>query len=98
MAELTRRPSQLIRPLQVAESPVNFECKVFQILDFGTETAGGSLVIGEIVSVHLAEEVLRDGRIDGQRLDLVGRMGGMQYTRTRERFEMERPGLNPPTK
>src|SRR3989304_9837101 len=83
------------RPPQVAESPVSFECKVFQILDFGTETAGGSLVIGEILSVHLSEEVLRNGRIDGQRLDLVGRMGGSEYTRTRERFEMERPGLNP---
>jgi len=98
VAKLTMRPSQIIRPPQVAESPVSFECKVFQILDFGTETAGGSLVIGEILSVHLAEEVLCNGRIDGQRLDLVGRMGGSQYTRTRERFEMERPGLNPPGK
>ncbi|MBI4480198.1 MAG: flavin reductase family protein [Acidobacteria bacterium] len=98
VAKLRMRPSQMIRPPQVAESPVSFECKVFQILDFGTETAGGSLVIGEILSVHLAEEVLRNGRIDGQRLDLVGRMGGSEYTRTRERFEMERPGLNPPGK
>jgi len=98
VANLTRRPSQMIRPVQVAESPINFECKVYQILDFGTETAGGSLVIGEIVSIHLAEEVLRDGRMDAQLVDLVGRMGGSQYTRTRERFEMERPGLNPPAK
>jgi flavin reductase (DIM6/NTAB) family NADH-FMN oxidoreductase RutF len=97
VAGLTLRPSQFVRPPQVAESPVNFECKVFQILDFGTEKAGGSLVIGEIVSIHLAEGVLRDGRIDGNLLDLIGRMGGQQYTRTRERFEMERPGLNPPT-
>jgi flavin reductase (DIM6/NTAB) family NADH-FMN oxidoreductase RutF len=87
------RPSQIVRPSQVAESPVNFECKVYQILEFGTETAGGSLVIGEIVSVHLAEAILKDGRIDGQLLDLVGRMGGSQYTRTTNRFEMERPGL-----
>ena len=96
VAGLTMRPSQRVRPPQVAESPINFECKVFQILDFGTETAGGSLVIGEVVSVHLAEEVLRDGRVDGNRLDFIGRMGGKQYLRTGERFEMERPGLNPP--
>jgi flavin reductase (DIM6/NTAB) family NADH-FMN oxidoreductase RutF len=93
LAHLTMRPSQIVRPLQVAESPVNFECKVHQILEFGTETAGGSLVIGEIVSVHLAQEILKNGRIDGQLLDLIGRMGGSQYTRTRDRFEMERPGL-----
>ena len=98
VAGLTKRQSQLIGPPQVAESPISFECKVYQILDFGTETAGGSLVIGEIVSVHLAEEVLRGGRVDGHLLDMVGRLGGSEYTRTRERFEMERPGLDPPAK
>ena len=98
VAALTKRQSQLIGPPQVAESPISFECKVYQILDFGTETAGGSLVIGEIVSVHLAEEILRGGRVDGHLLDMVGRLGGVEYTRTRERFEMERPGLDPPAK
>ncbi|HWP84186.1 MAG TPA: flavin reductase family protein [Terriglobia bacterium] len=98
VAGLTKRPSRLVRAPQVAESPVSFECTVVQILDFGTEKAGASLVIGEIACVHLAEEVLRDGRIDGQLLDLVGRMGGNQYCTTRERFEMERPGLTPPGK
>jgi len=98
VAGLTKRKSQVIGPPQVAESPISFECKVYQILDFGSETAGGSLVIGEIVSVHLAEEVLRNGRLDGQLLDMVGRLGGTQYTRTRERFDMNRPGLEPPVK
>jgi len=91
IAKLTMRPSQFVTPPHVAESPVSFECKLFQILDFGTEAAGGSLVIGEIISVHLKEEVLRDGRLDGKLLDLVGRMGGMQYCRTTERFELARP-------
>ena len=93
LAKLTMRPSQRVRPPQVAESPISLECAVHQILDFGTETAGGSLVIGEIVSVHLEEAVLRDGRLDAQLLDLVGRMGGSQYCRTRDRFEMTRPEL-----
>jgi flavin reductase (DIM6/NTAB) family NADH-FMN oxidoreductase RutF len=92
-AHLTMQPSQIVKPQQVAESPINFECKVYQILDFGTESSGASMVIGEIVSVHLAESVLRDGRIDANLLDLVGRMGGSQYTRTRDRFELVRPGL-----
>ena len=95
VARLSMRSSQLVRPPQVAESPVNFECKVFQILDFGTDSSGGSLVIGEIVSVHLEEAVLRDGRIDGQLLDLIGRMGGPQYCRTTERFDMARPERTP---
>jgi flavin reductase (DIM6/NTAB) family NADH-FMN oxidoreductase RutF len=96
LAKLTTRPSQLVRPPQVAESPVSFECKVNRIIDFGTEPPSGSLVIGEIVSVHLEENVLKEGRLDPDSLDLIGRMGGIQYTRTAERFERKRPGLPGP--
>ena len=95
VAKLTMRPSLHVRPPHVAESPVNFEGKVFQILDFGTDTVGGSLVIGQIVSVHLEEAILRDGSVDAQLLDLVGRMGGIQYCRTTERFDLARPTVKP---
>jgi flavin reductase (DIM6/NTAB) family NADH-FMN oxidoreductase RutF len=80
-----------VRPPQVAESPVNFECKLNRILDFGSEPPSGSLVIGEIVCVHLQDDVLKDGRLDPQSLDLIGRMGGTQYSRTTQRFDLERP-------
>jgi flavin reductase (DIM6/NTAB) family NADH-FMN oxidoreductase RutF len=91
LAKLTPRPSQMVKPPHVAESAVNFECKVYQILDFSSPPHGGSLVIGEIVSIHIDEKHLKDGRIDGDSLDMVGRMGGIQYSRTTERFEMVRP-------
>jgi len=80
-----------VKPAQVAESPVNFECKVSQILDFSAPPHGGSLVIGEIVFIHIDDRHFKDGRLDPNSLDLVGRMGGLQYSRTRERFEMVRP-------
>jgi flavin reductase (DIM6/NTAB) family NADH-FMN oxidoreductase RutF len=91
LAKLTTRPSRVVRPPQVAESPVSFECKLERIIDFGSEPPSGSLVIGEIVCVHLEDGVLKEGRLDGDLLDLVGRMGGTQYSRTTERFEMKRP-------
>ena len=91
VAKLATRPSQVVRPPQVAQSPVSFECKVERIIDFGPEPPSGSLVIGEIVSVHIEENVLTDGQLDGEALDLIGRMGGTQYSRTTERFEMKRP-------
>lgn len=91
LAKLTPRPSQVVRPPQVAESPVSFECKLNRIIDFGTEAPSGSLVIGEIVSLHLEDNVLKDGRLDPDSLDLIGRMGGMQYSRTTERFDLKRP-------
>ncbi len=91
VAQVASAPSQVVRPPRVADSPVNFECKLYQILDFNPAAEGGSLVIGEIVSVHIDERLLKEGRIDRNSLDLIGRMGGMQYSRTRERFEMVRP-------
>jgi flavin reductase (DIM6/NTAB) family NADH-FMN oxidoreductase RutF len=90
LANLTQRPSQIVRPPQVAESPVSFECQLRQILDFG-DPPTGSFVIGEVVSVHLEESIVRDGRLDGNALDLIGRMGGTQYSRTQPRFDMHRP-------
>jgi len=91
VAKVAWAPSKLVRPRRVAESPVSFECKLHQILDFNPGPEGGSLVIGEIVSVHIHDEHLKDGRLDRNSLDLIGRMGGMQYTRTAQRFEMVRP-------
>ena len=91
VAKLASAPSKLVRPRRVAESPVSFECKLHQILDFNPTPEGGSLVIGEVVSIYVDERHLKEGRLDRNSLDLIGRMGGTQYTRTTERFEMVRP-------
>jgi flavin reductase (DIM6/NTAB) family NADH-FMN oxidoreductase RutF len=91
LAKVTPQPSKIVRPPRVAESPVNFECKLHQILDFSTAPSSSSLVIGEIVSIHINDAYLKEGRLDRNLLDLIGRMGGLQYTRTTQRFEMVRP-------
>jgi flavin reductase (DIM6/NTAB) family NADH-FMN oxidoreductase RutF len=91
LAKLTPEASKIVRPPRVAESPVSFECKLHQILDFSTAPTSGSLVIGQIVSIHVNDAHLKDGRLDRNSLDLIGRMGGLQYTRTTQRFEMVRP-------
>jgi flavin reductase (DIM6/NTAB) family NADH-FMN oxidoreductase RutF len=91
LAKVASAPSQIVRPRRVADSPVSFECKLHQILDFNPTPEGGSLVIGEIVSIHINDQYMKEGRIDRNSLDLIGRMGGTQYTRTTERFEMVRP-------
>lgn len=91
VAQLAAAPSRLVRPHRVADSPVSFECKLHQILDFNASPDGGSLVIGEIVSIHINDEHIRESRLDRNSLDLIGRMGGAQYSRTTQRFEMARP-------
>lgn len=91
LAKVTPSPSKLVRPPRVAESPVSFECKLHQILDFSPAPTSSSLVIGEVVSIHVSDANLKNGRLDRNSLDLIGRMGGIQYTRTKDRFEMVRP-------
>jgi flavin reductase (DIM6/NTAB) family NADH-FMN oxidoreductase RutF len=91
LAKVSSAPSKVVRPRRVTESPVSFECKLYQILDFNPAPEGGSLVIGEIVSLHINERNLKEGRLDRNSLDLIGRLGGAQYTRTTQRFEMVRP-------
>lgn len=91
VSALTREPSTAIRPPCVLESPVNLECKVMQIVEVSTRPGGATLVIAEIVRFHYDPEIMEGVRIDQGKLRAVGRMGGNEYTRTRDRFEMIRP-------
>ena len=67
VAKLASAPSKLVRPRRVAESPVSFECKLHQILDFNPAPEGGSLVIGEIVSIHINERTSKKAAWTGTR-------------------------------
>jgi len=91
LAKVTPAPSRLVRPSRVRESPVSFECRLYQILDFSPAPTSSSLVIGQIVAIHLDDSNLKEGHLDRNSLDLIGRMGGIQYTRTTSRVELARP-------
>ncbi len=88
IAKLTTRTSNVVKVPQVAESPISFECKLHKIIDFGTYKTSSSLVIGEVVSIHIEDAHLQSGRLDANTLDLIGRMGAREYARTCERFEL----------
>jgi flavin reductase (DIM6/NTAB) family NADH-FMN oxidoreductase RutF/putative methionine-R-sulfoxide reductase with GAF domain len=84
-------PSERVTPPRVADSPVTFECRLHAIHDFGDEAGGGSLVLAEILLAHIDDDVLTNGRIDPSKLKAVGRMGQMEYARTRDRLTIPRP-------
>lgn len=89
-AGLTPVPGQVVAAPMVAESPANLECRVVNALDLGGPN-GSRLVFGEVVAVHVREDVLTEGRIDNDALRAVGRMAGNTYIHTRDRFELGRP-------
>ena len=90
---LTMLPSDMIKPYRVAESPVQFECKVNEIIALGNQGGAGNLIICEVVKIHISDDVLDDnGMIDQQKIDLVARLGGNWYTRANKGlFEVEKP-------
>lgn len=79
---LTMCKSETVRPYRVAESPVQFECKVNEVIALGDQGGAGNLIVAEILKMHIRSEVLDDfGAIDPLKIDLVARMGGDWYTR-----------------
>jgi flavin reductase (DIM6/NTAB) family NADH-FMN oxidoreductase RutF len=81
-AGFTPLPSTQVKPFRVAESPVNLECKVLQIIETGTEGGAANLIICEIVQMHIDERILDEqNQIDPHKIDLVARMGMDYYCR-----------------
>jgi flavin reductase (DIM6/NTAB) family NADH-FMN oxidoreductase RutF len=90
-AGLTAAPSLVIRPPRVAESPIHFECRLMKIIDIGSEPGGGSIVIGEIVQIHVDESVLLGiDKVDVLKLKPIGRLAGNDYCRVTDIFQMTR--------
>jgi flavin reductase (DIM6/NTAB) family NADH-FMN oxidoreductase RutF len=95
-AGLTPVPSERVKAPRLKESPVNFECERYEIIHIGPEGAGGgSLVIGRVVLLHVDDSILTNGKVDYERYHPVGRLGGMDYTKTRDRFVMVRKKYAP---
>jgi flavin reductase (DIM6/NTAB) family NADH-FMN oxidoreductase RutF len=91
LSGLTPLASELVKTPRVAESKVQMECRLREVITISAEPGGGSVVIGEVLLFHLREDLVDNYRVDPDKLNAVGRMGGPTYTRTRDRFDLERP-------
>ena len=92
LSGLTPVPSDLVKPPRVKESRVNMECKVVEIVHVSRKFLGGSMVMGEVLRFHVHDPMVNSlHEIDPDQLRAIGRMGGPVYSRTRDRFEMQRP-------
>lgn len=90
----TALASDTVRPKRVAESPVQFECKVIEVKELGDQGGAGNLIFCEVTKIHINEAVLdENGSIDQHKIDLVSRMGGNWYCRADQNsmFEITKP-------
>lgn len=88
---LTRVPSRLVRPPRVGECPIAFECRCLQVVKVGAPDMATALVLAEVVLLHVADDVLTDGRVDPRKVDPVARLGGSLYATLGEVWEIQRP-------
>lgn len=92
-AGLTPIPSHQVQPPRVKESPIHFECRLNQIVPISEQPGGGYIVIGTVVHMHVDDAIYDADReyIDFDKYNVVGRMAGSTYTKTQDRFDLERP-------
>ncbi|MEM7514898.1 MAG: flavin reductase family protein [Bacteroidota bacterium] len=93
-AGFTQIASDKVKPPRVGEAPVSFECVVDDMIELGDEGGAGTLVVCRVVQIHLRNEYLdEEGKLDPLKLNLVGRMGGIWYTKTNQdsMFEIPKP-------
>ncbi|SDM44758.1 NADH-FMN oxidoreductase RutF, flavin reductase (DIM6/NTAB) family [Daejeonella rubra] len=93
-AGFTQLASDLVKPPRVAESPVQMECTIREVISLGENAGAGNLVLAEIKLIHINEEILDEsGKIDQAKIDLVARLGGDWYCRVTEAnlFKVEKP-------
>lgn len=84
---LERVASEKVDPPRVAAADVAFECELYDVVDVGV----GTMILGEIVLVHVDDNVTTDGKVDVKKVDAVGRLAGNYYASTDDRFRIERP-------
>jgi len=91
-AGLTPIPSIQVSAPRVAESPIQFECRLNQIVPIGEGPGSARLVIGTIVYIHIADAIYREPyKIDITAYQPIGRLAGSSYTRVNDLFELQRP-------
>lgn len=87
--------SELVKPARVAESPIQMECKVNEVIELGQSGGSGNLIICEVLRMHFNDDVLNEDKsmVDQEKIDLVARMGGNWYCRAHgdALFEVQKP-------
>ena len=89
---LATTPSTIVRPPRLADVPFAVECKLMQIIPVGSGPISANLVIGQIVTMHVNDDILDSHGIpDPRKINAIARLGGEYWCRTQDLFQLERP-------
>ncbi|HAA75302.1 TPA: flavin reductase [Candidatus Latescibacteria bacterium] len=90
---LTTAPSAIVSTPRVAESPAHLECRTNQVINLPSDDPddGNTLVLGEVVGVHIDDRFIVDGKVDLMTIGPIGRLGYLDYVEVNNRTAIERP-------
>lgn len=93
LAGLETEPSQLVKPPRVKSAPIHLECTLFKVVDMPSDNPDirHAMVIGQVIGVHIKDEVMTDGMVDIERIMPLARMGYKDYTHVETVYPMDRP-------
>ncbi len=93
VAGLEKEPSEMVAPPRVKASPAHLECRYTQSVELPctSEDDTNLVVFGEVIGIHIRDDILVDGLVDMEKADVIGRLGYMDYVRVSDMFTMDRP-------
>lgn len=91
---LTALPSEKVKSPRIAESPINLECQLMQIMEFGKRPAS-SIIFGEVVLVHIRDDIWSNGEVDPRKAKIIGRLAGDLFCYTTNIFELKFEAKSP---
>ncbi len=90
---LTALKSDKVKSPRIAEAPLSLECKLVQTVEVGNKPNRSTIFLGEILVVHIKDEIMTNGKLDPLKAKIIGRLGdGNLYCRTTNTFSMKRTG------
>lgn len=92
-AGLAKAPSVLVAPPRIADAPIALECRYFTCIGLpgGTVTPGSQVVFGEVIGIHIDDNVLEDGILKIEKYAPLSRLGYMDYASIHDTFSIKRP-------
>ena len=88
---IEREKSHSVKPDSVKTARVRFECRLREVLEVSSLPMGGHMMLLDVVNIFVDESLVVDGQIAPHFLSTIGKLGGDWYSKTHERFEMQRP-------
>ncbi|MDA3807158.1 MAG: flavin reductase family protein [Thiomicrorhabdus sp.] len=85
--------SEFVAALSVKQSKVRYECRLRDTITISDLPAGGVLILLDVIGIYIDETIYKEGHINGVLLNSIGKLGGSDYSKTADKFSLQRPQL-----